>query len=63
MAAQTSLNSRDPVKQFAVFIENRVGRLHDLTGLLKGSNVHIIAITVLDTTDSAIARLIVDDPD
>src|SRR5690242_7214993 len=63
MAAQTSTSSNDPVKQFSVFVENRVGRLHDLTGLLKSQHVHIMAITVLDTTDSAIVRLIVDDPD
>ena len=63
MAAQTSTSSNDPVKQFSVFTENRVGRLHDLTSLLKNHNVHIMAITVLDTTDCAIDRLIVDDPD
>ncbi len=51
------------MKQFSVFAENRVGRLHDLTVLFKQNNVHVMAITVLDTTDSAIVRLIVDDPD
>jgi hypothetical protein len=51
------------VRQFSVFAENRLGRLHDLTALFKEHNVHIMAITVLDTTDSAIMRLIVDDRD
>lgn len=55
--------ARDPVKQFSVFAENRVGRLYDLTNALQSHNVHIIALTVLDTTDSAIFRLLVDDPD
>lgn len=59
----TTTTSSDPVKQFSVFAENRVGRLHDLTALLKTNNVHIVALTVLDTTDSAIVRLIVDDPE
>lgn len=63
MAAQISTSPHDPVKQFSVFTENRVGRLYDLTALLKEHNVHVMAITVLDTTDSAIVRLIVDDPD
>jgi len=54
--------THDPVKQFSVFAENRVGRLYDLTSLLKENNVHIMAITVLDTTDSSIIRLVVDDP-
>jgi hypothetical protein len=63
MAAQISMSSNDPVKQFSVFAENRVGRLHDLTALFRQHNVHLIALTVLDTTDSAIVRVIVDDPD
>src|SRR5271167_1510425 len=63
MAAQTSSMPHDPVKQFSVFAENRVGRLYDLTTLLKDNNVHIMAITVLDTTDSSIIRVVVDDPD
>ena len=57
------MSSNDPVKQFSVFAENRVGRLHDLTALFREHNVHVIALTVLDTTDSAIVRVIVDDPD
>ncbi len=60
--ARTS-NAIDPVKQFSVFTENRVGRLYDLTSLLKKHNVHVMACTILDTTDSTIIRLIVDDPD
>jgi hypothetical protein len=63
MAAQISMSSHDPVKQFSVFAENRVGRLHDLTALFRLHHVHIMALTVLDTTDSAIVRLVVDDPD
>lgn len=63
MAPEIQTAPLDPVKQFSVFTENRVGRLHELTALFKNSNVHVMAITVLDTTDSAIVRLIVDDPD
>jgi len=62
MAAQTSTSPIDPVKQFSVFAENRVGRLYDLTLLLKENDVHVMAITVLDTTDSSIIRIVVDDP-
>ena len=63
MAAKLTSLATDPVKQFSVFAENRVGRLYDLCGLLKTHNVHIMALTTLDTTDSTILRLIVDDPD
>jgi hypothetical protein len=62
MTSETSSRLLDPVKQFSVFTENRVGRLHDLTYLLKQGDVHVMAITILDTIDSAIVRLVVDDP-
>lgn len=63
MAAQISMTANDPVKQFSVFAENRLGRLYDLIALLKQNNVHVMGLTVLDATDSAIVRLIADDPD
>lgn len=53
----------DPVRQFSVFTPNRVGRLNDLIAHLQQNQVHVMAITVLDTIDTAIVRLVVDDPD
>lgn len=53
----------DPIKQFSVFIPNRAGKLHALAQLLAKHQVHVVAMTTLDTTDCAIDRLIVDDPD
>jgi hypothetical protein len=63
--AQGTLQGRrpDPVKQFSVFTANRLGRLYDLVQQLASQNVHVLALTVLDTTDSAIIRLVVDDPE
>ncbi|HNC23118.1 MAG TPA: acetolactate synthase [Opitutaceae bacterium] len=61
MAEAKTARATDPVRQFSVFAENRVGRLYDLTTLFKDHQVHIMAITVLDTTDCAVIRLIVDD--
>lgn len=63
MSDTSSPIATDPVKQFSVFIPNRVGQLYDLTALLAKHSVHIMAMTTLDTTDCAIDRLIVDDPD
>jgi hypothetical protein len=63
MAEMETTLAQDPVRQFSVFIENRVGRLHELTALLSRHNVHIVAMTTLDTTDCSIDRMIVDDPD
>jgi hypothetical protein len=61
----STIRGRTPegVRQFSVFTPNRMGRLHDLITLLSSHSVNVLAITVLDTTDSAIIRLIVDDPD
>ena len=64
MAAGIAKGGRaDPVKQFSIFTPNRLGRLHELVRLLSSENVHVLALTVLDSTDSAILRLVVDDPD
>lgn len=59
------MRNRTPeaVKQFSVFTANRLGRLHEVIGVLSSQNVHVLALTVLDTTDSAIIRLVVDDPE
>ncbi|SRR5260221_4812938 len=53
----------DAVRQFSVFTANRLGRLHDLAKLLSSRNVHILGLMVLDTTDSSIVRVVVDDPE
>jgi hypothetical protein len=53
----------DPVVQFSIFTPNRLGRLHDLIRQFAGAGVHVLALMVLDTTDSSIIRLVVDDPD
>jgi hypothetical protein len=61
--SDTTIPATDPVKQLSVFIENRVGRLFDLVALMTAHDVHIMAMTTIDTTDSAVDRLVVDDPD
>ncbi len=62
-AETTQSRNRDPVVQFSVFTPNRLGRLRDLIGVLGSHGVHVLALAVLDTTDSAIIRLVVDDPE
>ena len=59
----TTAGRRDPVIQFSVFTPNRLGRLHVLIGLLGTHGVHVVALMVLDTTDSSIIRIVVDDPE
>jgi len=52
-----------PVVQFSVFTPNRLGRLNELVKILGTHNVHVLALTVLDTTDSSIIRVVLDDPE
>ena len=63
MVETTKARRADRVIQFSVFTPNRLGRLHDLIRLFTARNVHVLGLMVLDTTDSAIIRLVVDDPD
>ena len=64
MPTETTTAGRpDPVKQFSIFTPNRLGRLHDLISLLGAHEVHVLALMVLDTTESSIIRVVVDDPD
>ena len=51
------------VIQFSVFTPNRLGRLNELVKILSAHQLHVLALTVLDTTDSSIIRLVLDDPD
>jgi hypothetical protein len=62
-AKTTPARQSEPVIQFSVFTPNRLGRLHDLIGVLGSHGVNVLALMVLDTTDSAIMRLVLDDPD
>jgi len=48
------------VEQIAVFLENKSGRLAEITSLLADNNINIRALSVADTADFGILRLIVD---
>ena len=51
------------VKQVSVFLENRSGRLDEVTDILKPDGINIRALSLADTSDFGILRLIVDKPD
>lgn len=51
------------VKQISVFLENKSGRLADATKTLGENNIDISALSIADTTDFGILRLIVNNPE
>jgi hypothetical protein len=51
------------VKQISVFLENKRGRLYEAVDALAKANFNIRALSVADTSEFGILRLIVPDPD
>ena len=49
------------VKQISVFLENKPGTLLEMTGVLAEKQVDMRALSLAETSDFGIARLIVDD--
>ena len=50
-------------KQISVFIENRKGRIGDVLKVLKGSDVNILSLSIADTSEYGLFRIIVDKPE
>lgn len=51
------------IKQLSVFVENKDGRLAEITSIIASAGVDIRAISIADTTDFGILRLIVNQPE
>ena len=50
-------------EQISIFIENKEGRLAEVTAILRDAGVNIRALSLADTTDFGVLRLIVNDND
>jgi len=51
------------VTQLSVFVENRPGHLQTVLGILAKENINIKTLTIAETSDFGILRLIVNDPE
>ena len=51
------------VEQISVFLENKTGRLAEVTRCLAVAGINIRALSLADTSDFGILRLIVNDPE
>lgn len=50
------------IKQLSVFIENREGRMEEVLASLKEKNVNIVSLSLADTSEFGMLRMIVDNP-
>lgn len=50
-------------KQVSVFLENKSGRLNEVTRILGEAGINISAFSIADTSDFGVLRMIVPDPD
>lgn len=51
------------IKQISVFLENKKGRLSQVTACLKDAGMDLRALSIADTADFGILRFVVNDPD
>lgn len=51
------------VEQISIFLENKSGRLAEVTKILGDNQIDISALSIADTTDFGILRLIVNNPE
>jgi hypothetical protein len=51
------------IRQFSVFLENRVGQLLDVVRRFDQTKVRIVALSIIDSADCAIVRLVLSHPE
>lgn len=51
------------MKQLSIFVENREGRLEEVLAVLKHNNINIVSLSLADTSDYGLLRLLVDKPE
>jgi hypothetical protein len=62
-SATTEKLGGKPVRQFSVFLQNKVGALLEVVKLLDHQDVVVLALSIQDSSESAIARIVVSDPE
>jgi len=63
MDVETAIEHGQPVRQFSVMLPNRVGAFAALVKLLRSSAIEVIGLSVQDSRDATVARLVVSDPE
>lgn len=58
-----TIEGAEPVTQFSILLQNRAGALAALVKLLRGAAIEVVGISVQDSRDATVARLVVTDPE
>lgn len=58
-----TLSPGSPVRQFSILLQNRAGALASLVKLLRNNAIEVVGISVQDSRDATVARLVVTDPE
>lgn len=53
----------DPVRQISVFLANRIGSFVSVLDLMRSNHVVVLGLSVQDSIDNTVVRLVVSDPD
>jgi hypothetical protein len=63
MDANLVIDHGAPVRQFSVMLPNRAGAFAALVKLLRASAIEVVGISVQDSRDATVARIVLSDPD
>lgn len=64
MSTETTEKLEGPaVRQYSVFLANRVGALLEVVQMLNEARVVVLALSIQDSSETSIARMIVSDPE
>jgi len=63
MESDTIIDHGVPVRQFSVLLQNRAGALAAMVKLLRTNRIEVIGLSMQDSRDATVARLVVSDPE
>src|SRR6478752_7951283 len=63
MESDTIIDHGVPVRQFSVLLQNRAGALAAMVKLLRTNRIEVIGLSMQDSRDATVARLVASDPD
>lgn len=63
METETIIDHGGPVRQFSVMLPNRAGALAAMVKLLRSLGIEVIGLSVQDSRDATVARLVLSDPE